>query len=275
MAKLLKPLVVVLLLLSIVSLVLGIMLFSQREILKGRTQKLELAAAKVAENVRMENFNAAALKEFDRMDAPLNELATVADIQYEDLQNTKQDLDKTRQDLAQTQEQLGNTKAQLADAQSEIGDLRSEIETKDVELAQSRGRVEQLEQDKANLQLEVDDLNEKMVKAEEKERDLQDQFATLDNALKRCEEASGKMGAHALPTGLSGRILVVNPYWNFVVLDIGSEAGLGLSNEMLIHRGDKLVGRVRISEVTDNMAIADILGDWQQDEVQEGDHVLF
>ena len=51
MAKLLKSLVVVLLVLAIAALTLGNMLFLQREELKGRTQKLELAVMQMATTV--------------------------------------------------------------------------------------------------------------------------------------------------------------------------------------------------------------------------------
>lgn len=54
MGKLLKILVFVLLLLSIFSLVLGTMLFGKRELLKGRTQKLEDAVIKLGATVEAE-----------------------------------------------------------------------------------------------------------------------------------------------------------------------------------------------------------------------------
>jgi hypothetical protein len=77
------------------------------------------------------------------------------------------------------------------------------------------------------------------------------------------------------PTGLTGRILVVNPDWNFVVLDVGSEAGLGTQTELIVYRTDQLVGRVRVSSVQNQTAVAEILQDWQQQPLREGDHVLF
>ena len=51
MAKALKPLVIILLLLSITSLTLGILLFGKREVLKGRTQKLEQSVLALASSL--------------------------------------------------------------------------------------------------------------------------------------------------------------------------------------------------------------------------------
>ena len=57
----LKPLVILQLLISIGALVLGILLFGQREVLKKRTQNLEKGAADFAESIRFEEFNQDAL----------------------------------------------------------------------------------------------------------------------------------------------------------------------------------------------------------------------
>jgi len=51
MGKLLRVLTIILLVLSIVALILGIMLFNKREILKGRTQKLEKAMTQFAATI--------------------------------------------------------------------------------------------------------------------------------------------------------------------------------------------------------------------------------
>ena len=274
MAKALKPLIVVLLVLSIVSLVLGIMLFTKREMLKGRTQKHEQAIAGIAEKLRYENLNKEQLKVYEQMQSQLDPLVAFADNRYEELQNTKKDLELTRADLAKTQDELATTKTALAASEQQVAELTTTVEQKDAEIAQLKGRADQLEQDKANLQLQVDDLNSKLVKSEEDMRDLQDQVATLEKIVKEIDaQRTGAVGF--IKPGLSGKILVVNPSWNFVILDIGSEAGLVPTAEMLVHRNDNLVGKVRISSVRKNMSIAEIMRDWEKAPIQEGDYVLF
>lgn len=275
MAKLLKPLVIVILVLSVISLVLGITLFSKREVLKGRTQRLEGAVLEVSKNLRVEEFNLEQVKVYDSMQAPLKELAVIADNQYEELQNTKQDLENTRQDLALKSDQLDQCNLDLTEAKNDVAECRDDLEAKDVELAQANGRVEQLEQDKGNLQVEVDDLNNKLVQAEEEMRDLQDKASTLDQTIALLEIELGDRPGDIELKGLTGEVLIVNPYWNFVVLDIGSQAGLTPSVEMLVHREDKLIGRVKVSSVKENMAIAEIVTDWEQMPIREGDYVLF
>lgn len=275
MGKLATPLIILVLILSIAALSLGIMLFGQREILKGRTQKLELAAADFANGVRYEQLDPEALKDYERMDEPLKKLAVHADNQYVELQDTKQDLENTKVELAQAKDDLAQTKTELADAQSEIVDLKSELETKEVELAQASTRIDQLEQDKVSMQTQLDDLNDTLVRAEEETKDLQDQVATLEQTIEIMMAERGEIQPVDIPEGLSGHVVLVNPYWNFVVLDIGSEAGLRSTAELLVHRDDRLIGKIKVSTVEDEMAIAEIMMDWEQVPIREGDTVFY
>jgi peptidoglycan hydrolase CwlO-like protein len=276
MAKALRALVIVLLVLSIASLVLGIMLFSKKGVIKERTQKLEAGVTKIAQSIRMEGLDANQLKDVGRMQAALDQVAVAGDNLVEELDVTKQDLAKTRQDLDSTKTELATTKTDLEAAKTQVVEMTAAVEKKDAELAQANGKVTQLEQDKSSLQVQIDELNNQLVKAEEETRDLQDQVTQLDKVIKDMEAEQGlQSAAKSVPPGTTGKILYVNPNWNFVVLDIGSKSGLVPTAEMLVHRADQLVGKVRISTVEDNMAVAEIINDWERIPLKEGDHVLF
>jgi septal ring factor EnvC (AmiA/AmiB activator) len=276
MAKALKPLVVILLVLSIVSLVLGAFLFFQRGEIKDRVQKNESAIVKVAENLHMEGLNAAALaeqlKDVKAMQVALDGVAVSAENRYEELQNTKTDLENTRADLTKTKDELATTKTELASAQAKVTELTDKLVQKEAEVAQAKSQIDQLQKDKTALQTHIDDLNTQLVKAEDEMRDLQDQVRILEKIVKDTTPTTGKP---PLPMGLTGKIAVVNPDWNFVVLNIGSDSGLVNNAQMLVHRSDKLIGKVRISNVQKTMAIADIMMDWEQSPIREGDYVLY
>ncbi len=275
MAKALRALIIVVLLLSVTSLILGIVLFTQRTVLKDRTQKLEAGAEKMAQSIRYDKLDLNQLKKVETMQPQLDLLATAGDIQYTDLQDTKQDLANTRLELENTKTELASTKNELETTKTRVVELTETVERKDAEIAQANGKITQLEQDKAGLQIQIDDINNQLVKAEEETRDLQDQVAQLEKVVKDLEAEAGPKSAKTLPVGTNGKILVVNPDWNFVVLDIGSKSGLVPTAEMLVHRADQLVGRIRISTVQENMAVAEIITDWEKAPVKEGDRVLF
>ena len=81
-------------------------------------------------------------------------------------------------------------------------------------------------------------------------------------------------GEVIMPADLSGNVLSVNAEWTFVVLDIGADTGLKANAVMLVHRGNQLVGKIRVSEVRDSLAVAEILSDWVQVPMERGDSVI-
>ena len=281
MAKALKPIVVVLLLLCIVSLVLGIQLFGKREVLKGRVQKNEQALALIAKNIRYDAFNVGSLAAEDEegliaMQAPLGQLAASAQVLYDNLQNTKQDLETTKQDLNTTKDELARTQSDLDRANEKITALNTSITEKNDQLSKQETRIDGLEQDKVNFQIQIDDLNNKLVQVEDELRDSQDKVLTLEQTVSQLEiELGGDGRTHALPKGLTGRVLFVNKDWNFVVIDLGSDDGLVQNAEMLIHRKDELIGKITISGISRKMAIAELQPEWAQSTVKEGDFVVF
>ena len=280
MAKMLKPLLLVILLLSAVALTLGILLFMKREVLKGRTQRLEQTALKIAKNLRYEKITADQLKantkvELANIEKPLNDLATKAEVTYSDLQTNIKDLADTKEVLGKTKDELTTTKGELASAQTKITELNDTVTKKDADIAEKGTKITQLEADKTKLAGDVDDLNKKVAKVE----------ATLGEAKQTIEERDKKIKYQAallgekfpIPKGLKGKILAVNKEYHFVVLDIGLDNGLLPSAEMLVHRDNQLIGRVRIGMVMKHVAIGDVIvTDWKVPTVvQEGDNVLF
>ncbi len=278
MAKALKAFIVILLLLSIASLVLGIMLFSKREVLKARTQKNEAALAKISQNLRFDGFNAAELVAQDEvglaaMDAPLSRLSAAADNQYNELQLTKEDLARTQTELATTKDELTATQGELTRTQEQVQQLNATVTAKNAEIATKEDTIASLEQEKATQQTQIDELNNKIATMEDEKQDLNDKVVTLEQTIVDLEALKGESIGRPLPRGISGKIMLVNKDWNFVVLNLGSKDGLVPNAEMLVHRGDKLVGKIQISGVAKEMAIADINSSWSVSQVREGDFV--
>lgn len=283
MAKALKVFVILLLVLSVTALVLGVQLFGKREILKGRTQKLEAAVASVATalNAAKDPFikeagvtlNSTTLSTYESMDGELRRLQGLAENRYTELDNTYADLKRTSDELNVTKDELAQTKDQLDRAQQQIVQLNDTVTQKNAEIARQTEQIGQLEQDKAGLQVQIDDLNTTVARMEDEQQDLKDKITTLEQTVVELEGLTGEGSIKALPKGLHGKIVVVNKDWNFVILDLGSNDGLVPNAEMLVHRGDKLIGKVQISGVTRELSIADINADWVQGQVKEGDFV--
>jgi hypothetical protein len=75
--------------------------------------------------------------------------------------------------------------------------------------------------------------------------------------------------------GLHGKVLAVDPKWQFVVLDIGRNQGAQERGEMVVSREGKLVAKVRLTTVDQNRSVANIIPEWKQADVVDGDQVIY
>ena len=91
----------------------------------------------------------------------------------------------------------------------------------------------------------------------------------------RLRRYEGEPSEPPLPAGTKGKVVAVDPKYDFVVLDIGSNQGLVQDASKLVNRDGRLVARVKITRVEPNRAIANIMPEWKQDDVLEGDQVVY
>jgi len=76
-----------------------------------------------------------------------------------------------------------------------------------------------------------------------------------------------------LRADLKGKVIVVDPKWEFVVLDIGENQGAIQDGELLVSREGKLVAKIIIRNVQKDRSIANIIPGWKLGEMIEGDEV--
>jgi len=77
-----------------------------------------------------------------------------------------------------------------------------------------------------------------------------------------------------LPAGLRGKVLVSDPKWDFVILDVGEDQGVFEKGEVLVSRNGKLVAKLSVRSVDKNRCIANVLPGWKIGDVMEGDQIL-
>lgn len=100
---------------------------------------------------------------------------------------------------------------------------------------------------------------------------LERESARLRNELAKYQGEKVKV---VLPASLKGKVLAVDPKYQFVILNVGEEDGVLERGEMLVSRSGKLVAKVRILSVQPKRSVANVMADWQQLDVMEGDQVL-
>ena len=280
MAKALRWLVLLIMVLSGVALGLGIKLFLEREVLKGRTQKLEDSHLRLSKSLHYDKLTGDQMKAntkegLDAIDKSLTNFNAFAVNTYETLQETKKNLADTKAKLAKTEDELKSAKDELVASKAKIDEQIASIAKKDTEISEKTGKISALESEKTALLAEKEDAQKKITKNEADITELHAQIKDRDLTVKDLNAQLGRI--YPIPKGTSGKILAVSQDWKFAVLDIGRDNGLWPNAEMLIHRGTNLLGRVRIGIVHKKVAIADILADYATlgVMVQEGDRVLY
>ena len=77
-----------------------------------------------------------------------------------------------------------------------------------------------------------------------------------------------------LPAGLHGKVLVTDPKWEFVVLNIGQDQGVREQGELLVDRNGKLVAKVKVRSIQKDRSIANVVQGWKLTDIMEGDQVI-
>ena len=183
-----------------------------------------------------------------------------ADLAKKALESAKTEL-ASASDKADQQEKRAND---LAGQVDRLTQQRNEAQT---ELAKWRASGLTLEQITATI-LENKKLNAENNGIREENKVLGRQLTQTKAEL---DVLTGRIDKVPLPPGLKGKIIAVDPKYEFVVLDIGGTDGVLKRGEMLINRSGRLVARVRILTVEPNRCVANILPDWKQGEPMEGD----
>lgn len=201
-----------------------------------------------------------------------------------ELAKTRKDLEKTTAELTTTKQNLETTTGERDKAVAEATSEKKRADTVTIERDKARK-----ERDDSQAELAAykgTELKPEQIIAINKQyKELQKAFdASKAEAviLKRKIDALGNELAVyktpdyqvPLPPELKGKILVTDPKWNFVIINVGQDQGVLEHGELLVNRNGKLVAKVKVRSVQKDRSIANVVPGWQLGEVMEGDQVI-
>lgn len=227
----------------------------------------------------------------------LDDLLESAEAQYEQLNATRQQLTILRKEYVSAVEELNERKDKLRSALATITDRDNTIFELREEIKRLEGNISRLESEKASLEDEVAECERQIEKLNEVMQGKDREIASLkaENMDLRKKISGQQMeGVRSddwagLEPGEKGRVISVNPKWNFAVAKLSDAfmreiLGDDLDREfrpvnLFLKRPgspDSFVCKIRIIQVKkkEKLGIADIMTNWQQLPVREGD-VLF
>lgn len=312
MSILMRIIVSILLVLSGIALFLGIQLYNQRQEIKGRTQLLETSVIKIAGNLETivssnftdKNLPTYALKPEDlkqyykrddlgniavevdgskitkgsnTLDDVLQQAVGFSAIQLSRLNDTRDELKQTQETLARTEEQLRQMTAERDTATNKIAELEVTLTERNRTIEEQRNKISELEEEKDRLSQKIEEQTAQIGRLKDNIQDLETKMAADKRHIQELEKRIDElMHPEKMPKGIQGQVMVVNPNYNFVVLDIPSGSRIYKGLELIVQREAIFVGKIRITDVRaeENFAVGDILTDLQQVPVAVGDFIF-
>jgi predicted RNase H-like nuclease (RuvC/YqgF family) len=216
----------------------------------------------------------------ERDDEKKQKVAALADASkaHKDLKATQAERDAVKKDLAAT-------KTQLEEATAKVTDLTAQNTTLTSDLAKVRGERDTIDQELSKWKQlnttpqQVIDMRAELAKTQAANSallaEVRFQSRKIGDLTNEINQLVGNETIPPLPAGLRGTVLAVDPKYAFVVLNIGDESGVVKRGVMVVARGDKFIGKVQIDKVENNKCVANVMPEWSQGPIIEGDQVLY
>ena len=203
----------------------------------------------------------------------------------------------TQAELVQTNKVLVKTQGELKQTQQDLADTQADRDKAVANVLVQQKRADQLSDKLVKTTQERDDAQndlaaykviglsaDQVAKLSRTLKDTQDlvqvakqEYAVLQHDRERIwtrlQLYEGTKTDVVLRADLKGKIIVVDPKWDFVVLNIGEDQGVLNNGELLVSRDGKLVAKVVVRTVEKGRSIANIVPGWKLGEVIEGDEV--
>lgn len=172
-----------------------------------------------------------------------------------------QQVNEIQAKLAQNETDLATTKAELDKIRGTMPEVNPE------EIAQ---KMKSMEEERNSLMTQLQEAKAVQETLNQKLTTAQESLATATSEVKRYQDGVERQG-------VTGRVVAVNPGWNFVVLDIGDRQGSAANAPIIISRNGQTIARGRVTSVEPSTSIADLIpGSIARGEsVQPGDSVYF
>ncbi len=201
------------------------------------------------------------------------------------------DHNKAKKDLKMTQDNLSKTKQDLASAQDakDAAEAKATAEEKKATAAVAKQTELQTQRDDLsnklaqwnNLNIPIETIKATLASLKDV-TEARDAFAAENKLIaKKAESLQEQLDAFLHPDkeiampGLKGNVLIADPRYEFVVLDVGDDQGAKSGGKLLVERQGKLIAKVQIKTVQKDRSIANVLPGWKLDDIMEGDKVAY
>lgn len=200
-----------------------------------------------------------------------------------ELASTRKTLKKTENDLAQTKQELTDTQGELAKSNARADSQKKRADGLSDKLAKTTKERDDAQNELAAYKVtqltpeQVLALNKQLQNARTEIEAINGEKMVMIHTITRLtNELAQYIGPNTyvkLPADLHGKVVAVDPKWDFVVLNIGEDQGVIPNGELLVSREGKLVAKVIVRTVEKDRSIANLVPGWRLGDMYEGDAV--
>jgi hypothetical protein len=213
------------------------------------------------------------------------------------LKKTQGELETRTGELATANAKIDENTKEIAAQKGKIDDLdgqlkttKAELEAQTTKVAALQAAVDKLKSptgepvDPEELKRKIEELTQNLTKAQNEVAEskqliesISQQKKAVELKVTQLERYKAERDTTISRPGLTGRIVAVNPGWNFLVLNVGDKQAVVKDAPMLVVRDGQPIAKARITSVEPTQSIADVIpGSVTKGvTVQPGDSVIF
>jgi hypothetical protein len=196
----------------------------------------------------------------------------------EDVTAAKAAADEKDKEATAKAAQVDTLTKQLADAKTALDDKDAQLKKAIADASAPKAEAPQVADPAiAAATARADKAEAELAEAKQVEETINRKLKDNDSKMAALEQYKRDREIGLQRPGVTGRILAVNPGWNFVVLNIGDKQGLMTDSPLLVTRGGEPIAKVRVTSIETSKAIADVIPGSVREgvSVQPGDRVVY
>jgi hypothetical protein len=192
--------------------------------------------------------------------------------------NTQAELERTNSVLVSTMTERDTAVSDAADAKKQASDLSDNLKKSQSDLQDAQNQLAAWSALGIPIQNIKATLASLRTVTDERDAIAQEKKILLANNYKLKEKIRSLLDSDyevPLPVGLKGKVLVADPRYDFVILNIGEKQGVLEDGKLLVDRNGKLIAKVKVKTVEPDRCIANVMPGWKLSDIMEGDQVLY
>ena len=264
MSKTFKIVLVLLVVFSIASAVLAVIGFigKEREYMK---------------RLLVEDKLAATLKDKRRLEKELNLSKKLAEETEMQIAEMEAQVEKVSLQIEEEKDRSKTASLDLDAKKKELTALKEDLENEKKEKLAISKKLKGLEFDYDKAKKDISKLKNEKIRLEKDHSDLKEKSVDLDTIVVSPPEGVVSKNVIQAPKEkdlLSGRVLVVNKDYAFVVTDLGQDDGIEKGMVLELRDGSEFLGRAEVDKVYDSMSSASMLPGSNINNIKKGNLVI-